>query len=1181
MRTRRTWGRLLAALAVALVAAVGFAPRAARAVDGNVARVGDTEYATLQEAITSAPTDGREWDIVLIADAAIDGPTIAPTGSNISLDLDGHTVKASKTVQIRGSFVILDSSPGEGKIEGSASTLLSVNAIGAKLLLESGSVSTTGATGVAVNNAQGTFEMTGGQLGAKTNAVRASFGTTSILGGEVNGAISIKGGFPPGTPSVTIGGGDQGVPTINGEVELGLEGAELNILSGNFANDVSALLPSGKQSVQEGDNWSVKPLDAEEDAAAKVVSADGTVKLYQVASTALADLSDGDTLTLLKDSEAQLVVGGITATVDLGGHKLSSSANPVVNVNASDTNLTITNGSIVSTCEDAEGAIVGVYRGSDELQNVTLTLEGVELSATHSGGAGIIVQGNNVDNSVTLRSCELSVPSDVMGIYFPPADSVLNVIDTNITAGTGIGLKGGVLNVEGTSSITATGEKLTPGEPESSGIAETGDAIYIEGNYVDREVTLNVKGGTLKSENGLAVQKLHDDDRDEDVPVEVVITGGSFSSEPDEEWFAEGYKAEQNEDGSWGVTVPNPVAEVDGQQYPSLAAAVSAASDGDTITLLADADTSPLTIDKGVVLDLGGHTLSLIGKTGKDEAGITFTNGASTIKSGTIVDTCQIARSFAVVITGQDTSLVMEDAAVTVEVPKSGDGYGMRVLDGAGLTLNEGATVNSAPVDGNTGYIYGITVFGNKSGATFDEETATKLTVNEGATVEAYAFAVSGNGDGKKDNTLITINGGTLVSEAGPAIYHPQYGKLVINGGTLDGCSGVEIRAGELVVNGGTIKGDTSQTIVYPKDQIGGGNSVDGGGIIVAQHSTKLPVKVTVAGGTIEAYTAFIQHNVMENDQDSIDKIQMSITGGEFVGGLRSDNFKDKDDKGFVSGGSFSDGAVGDFLASDSAVAVTSGETPYDIYPSEEEALSNGGGHKVVDEQGNTWLFTSEDAANDFAESLGGGATVETIKHTVTFDDGANKVTQEVVNGAAVVKPADPARAGYAFKGWQTADGKFYDFSTPVTSDLTLTAAWEAIVPEPDEDLIEITFMNGDKVHFMAQLHRGETLAGVEVADPTWAGHTFVGWYAQVNEDGTVVVDSKVDLEKDVFNASTTLHAGFVTAGGSTPTSPDSTEKPAGLAKTSDPTAVAPLVASAAAGIAAAAGAVALRRRSK
>lgn len=643
-----------------------------------------------------------------------------------------------------------------------------------------------------------------------------------------------------------------------------------------------------------------------------------------------------------------------------------------------------------------------------------------------------------------------------MGIYFPPADSVLNVIDTNITAGTGIGLKGGVLNVEGESSITATGERQVPGEPESSGIAETGDAIYIEGNYVDREVTLNVKGGTLESKNGLAVQKLHDGDRDEDAPVEIVISGGSFSSEPAEEWFAEGYEAERNEDGSWGVTVPNPVAEVDGQQYPSLAAAVSAASDGDTITLLADADTSPLTIDEGVVLDLGGHTLSLIGKTGKDEAGLTFTNGASTIKNGSIVDTCQIARSFAVVVTDQDTTLTMENAALTVEVPKSGDGYGMRVLDGAELTLNDGAVVNSASVSGNTGYIYGITVYGSARGAVFDEETATKLTVNEGASVEAYAFAVSGNGDGEKDNTLITVNGGTLVSEAGPAIYHPQYGKLVINGGTLDGCSGVEIRAGELMVNGGTIKGDTSKTIVYPKDQIGGGNSVDGGGIIVAQHSTKLPVKVTVTGGTIEAHTAFIQHNVMENDQAFIDKIEMSITGGEFVGALRSDNFKDVDGKGFVSGGSFSDRAVGDFLAHDAAVAVNGGETPYDIFPSTDEALENGGAHAVVDRQGNTWVFADKDAASSFAGE--NGSTVETVTHTVTFDDRlpttANTVV-EVENGSPVARPTDPACEGWKFLGWyEFANGSYavepYDFAAPVRSDLTLYAKWEQIEEEPE-----------------------------------------------------------------------------------------------------------------------------------
>ena len=152
---------------------------------------------------------------------------------------------------------------------------------------------------------------------------------------------------------------------------------------------------------------------------------------------------------------------------------------------------------------------------------------------------------------------------------------------------------------------------------------------------------------------------------------------------------------------------------------------------------------------------------------------------------------------------------------------------------------------------------------------------------------------------------------------------------------------------------------------------------------------------------------------------------------------------------------------------------------------------------------------------------------------------------------------------------------EYFDPSGPITEDLTLYGRFI-------NETIEITFMNGDEIHAVAQVIAGETLAGVKIPDPVWEGHTFVGWYAQVNEDGTVVEDSKVDIEKTVFTEPMTLHAGFVTADGSTPTSPDNTEKPSGLPKTSDPTTVAPLVASAAAGVAAlAAGAVTLRRRNK
>lgn len=776
------------------------------------------------------------------------------------------------------------------------------------------------------------------------------------------------------------------------------------------------------------------------------------------------------TIELLGDvsgeEQMRFVKPDVDITIDLAGHTYTAAAGEAVHIDAADVTLTLKNGKITNDTEGEYSDGLYAFKNSN---NLNLTLDGVTLS---SRTQTLAVQGMTSNSNVTIRNSALSSQEE-LGIYYPPKSGTLTIEDSTITGTTGIVLKGSTLVVKGDSTIHGTGKNAAPddyytGTIGGQGFNDTGDALYVESGYNDRPIVVDIQGGTFTSDEAFAVRFFQKEGEQTDHERTVEISGGTFSSRVDA-FLVEGVTQDES-----GVVVELPdVATVNGVGYQSFEKAVDAAQDGQTVTLLADASTAPVTIGKGVTIDLGGHTLSLTGKVKQDDAGITFTGGSSTIKNGTIVDTCQIARTFSVVVTGQGTALTMEDATLTVEVPKLGDGYGMRVLSGAELTLNDGATINSSPVSGNAGYIYGITVYGSAHGAVFDEETATKLTVNEGASVEAYAFAVSGNGDGTKDNTLITINGGTLVSEAGPAIYHPQYGKLVINGGTLDGCSGVEIRAGELTVNGGTIKGDTTETIVYRKDQIGGSNSVDGGGIIVAQHSTKLPVKVTVNGGTIEANTAFIQHNVMENDQASIDKIEMSITGGEFVGALRSDDFKDKNGKGFISGGSFSDRTVGDYLAPDAAVAVNGGETPYDIFPSKEGALENGGAHTVVDEQENTWVFADKDVAEEFAQQVGGKVT--TIIHTVTFDDclvSTENTVVEVENGTTVARPAEPVCAGWTFEGWY-ADASLttpYDFSAPVTGDITLYAKWSKDAPsisgeeEPQPPADETLTSTGDMV---------------------------------------------------------------------------------------------------------------------
>ncbi|MBR5713946.1 MAG: InlB B-repeat-containing protein [Clostridia bacterium] len=68
----------------------------------------------------------------------------------------------------------------------------------------------------------------------------------------------------------------------------------------------------------------------------------------------------------------------------------------------------------------------------------------------------------------------------------------------------------------------------------------------------------------------------------------------------------------------------------------------------------------------------------------------------------------------------------------------------------------------------------------------------------------------------------------------------------------------------------------------------------------------------------------------------------------------------------------------------------------------------------------------------------------EPTTHTVKFvSNGVVLSEVEVNDGETVAEPAEPTREGYTFKGWKL-NGADYDFTTPVTSNLTLTAAWEA-----------------------------------------------------------------------------------------------------------------------------------------
>ncbi|MBD5412458.1 MAG: hypothetical protein HDR51_06920 [Treponema sp.] len=65
--------------------------------------------------------------------------------------------------------------------------------------------------------------------------------------------------------------------------------------------------------------------------------------------------------------------------------------------------------------------------------------------------------------------------------------------------------------------------------------------------------------------------------------------------------------------------------------------------------------------------------------------------------------------------------------------------------------------------------------------------------------------------------------------------------------------------------------------------------------------------------------------------------------------------------------------------------------------------------------------------------------------HMVTFNSngGSEVEAQIVVSGEKAEEPAEPTKDGFLFIGWRDKSGSFFNFDTPIRSNITLTAGWE------------------------------------------------------------------------------------------------------------------------------------------
>lgn len=220
---------------------------------------------------------------------------------------------------------------------------------------------------------------------------------------------------------------------------------------------------------------------------------------------------------------------------------------------------------------------------------------------------------------------------------------------------------------------------------------------------------------------------------------------------------------------------------------------------------------------------------------------------------------------------------------------------------GSTLTVNGEGKITGG--DSNNLYA-GITL--TKKGTT-DKNGAANLIVN-GGIIEGYYYGISGNGT--RHNTNVTINGGEIKAlsvkkdEEGTGIYNPQNGSVTINGGTVIGATGIEIRSGKLLVTGGKIIGTLDELETSAN---GNGTTTLGAGIAVAQHDTNLDIDVTIKGGEIEGSSALYESNPQTNSQENISKVKMSIIGGTFTKTSTDGEVVYSEDlKKFITGGIYS-----------------------------------------------------------------------------------------------------------------------------------------------------------------------------------------------------------------------------------------------------------------------------------
>ena len=472
-----------------------------------------------------------------------------------------------------------------------------------------------------------TFGGAGSDLQIQGGTVNGNVKSVTYDGAEGNPAkVSITGG--------TVSGALKTVDYSTGSATDDPTKAAIEVTAGTFSTaDPSSYLVEGSTVTKNDDGT----YGVEKAYLAKV----GETSYYTMDEAFKAQTASGEAITLLRDytTGSTFNSGTVARVVDLNGHTwtctgtdANSAAFEINNPNAS---LTVKNGKVVSS--QLVGLIPSAMGGTIKYDNSTLTFEGVEASTTAT--SGIETNGNNTNDTVVLKNSTLNVPNG-FGIYFP-SSGTLTIDNSTINAKTmGAQVCSGNLNVTAGSAITVSGDPVE--KLEGDGAIQDGAAISIVNRPGYKGLgQIAITGGTFTAKGANAAIKAYTWDSStkqesafDNSAKTVAVYGGTFSSSVPEALCAEGCNPVENPDGTHGVS--GSVAQVGFKAFNTLQAAIDAAQDGETVTLLTYAiEDATVTAGKNITLDLGGKTLT---NTNAGKATLTIAKGATaTVKNGSIV----------------------------------------------------------------------------------------------------------------------------------------------------------------------------------------------------------------------------------------------------------------------------------------------------------------------------------------------------------------------------------------------------------------------------------------------------------------------------------------------------------------------------------------------------------------